>query len=170
VTTIIHPWSTLSIHDPNFDSSNGFPSRQAYVEAVDYLPGLAGESRVFDANGPVIRIGFTAGTFTYSLSPNAFGQALAPLGGVQPVAPPGKKRPPLHKNTPCETQAPITTLDDAPTLTLSPVAGSNGGVLGTLLQNLGITKLLPLAKDQDTATSSSSAVKPASPNPKATTK
>jgi hypothetical protein len=157
VTNVIHPWSVLSIHDPNFNSSNGFPVRPAYVEAVDYLPGLAGESRVFDSNGPVIRIGFTAGTLTYSLSPHAFGQALAPLGGVQPQAPPGKTRPPLHENTPCETQAPITTLDDAPTLTLSPVAGSNGGVLGNLLQSLGITKLLPLAKDTGSTSTSTKA-------------
>ena len=62
VTTIIHPWSTLSIHDPNFDASSGFPVRPAYVEARQLPAGLAGESRVFDANGPVIRIGFTAGT------------------------------------------------------------------------------------------------------------
>ena len=47
---------------------------------------------------------------------------------------------------PCETQAPITTLNDAGQLSLQPVAGSSGGVLGNLLKNLGITKLLP-AKD-----------------------
>ena len=42
VANIIHPWSELSITDPNFNASNGFPQRKAFVEGVDYLPGLAG--------------------------------------------------------------------------------------------------------------------------------
>jgi virulence factor Mce-like protein len=153
VANVIHPWSQLTINDPNFNSGNGFPPRKTYVEGVDYLPGLAGESRVFDANGPVIRVGMTAGTLTYSLAPQAFGQALAPLGGVQPEASPGKKRPPLMENVPCETQPAITDLS-TPTMTLSPVAGSNGGVLGNLLG--GITHLLPLAKDTGSSSATSS--------------
>ncbi len=112
---------------------------------------------MFDANGPVIRVGLTAGTLTYSLSPNAFGQSLTPLGGVQPVAPPGKLRPPLQTDTPCETQAPITTLDDAPTLTLAPVAGGNGGVLGNLLTSLGITKLTGLVSSVTSSTTTTTA-------------
>ena len=56
VSNVVIPWSQLTINDPNFNASNGFPARPVYVEAVDYLPGLAGESRDFDANGPYIRI------------------------------------------------------------------------------------------------------------------
>jgi phospholipid/cholesterol/gamma-HCH transport system substrate-binding protein len=111
--SVIIPWSKLTINDPHFNASNGFPARPVYVEAVDLLPGLAGESRDFDANGPYIRILGTGGTLTYSLQPGLFGQALAPLQGEQPQPPPGEHAPPLEPNTPCETQAPITDLSAA---------------------------------------------------------
>jgi ABC-type transporter Mla subunit MlaD len=115
---VILPWSNLTINDQTFNSSNGFPARPVYVEGVDFLPGLAGESRDFDANGPYVRVLLTGGTFTYSLQPGLFGQALAPISGTQPVSPPehtsgdGAKvavsRPPLQPNVPCETQQAIT--------------------------------------------------------------
>jgi phospholipid/cholesterol/gamma-HCH transport system substrate-binding protein len=109
---VVIPWSKLTINDPHFNASNGFPARPVYVEAVDFLPGLAGESRDFDANGPYIRVLGTGGTLTYSLSPGSglVGQALAPLEGEQPQPPPGGKAPPLEPNVPCETQQPITDL------------------------------------------------------------
>ncbi len=111
VANVIHPWSQLTINDAHFNASNGFPLRQVYVEAVDFLPGLAGESRDFDANGPYIRVLGIGGTLTYSLQPGLFGQSLAPLEAVQPALPPGGKRPPYEENVPCETQQAITTLD-----------------------------------------------------------
>ena len=110
VANIIYPWSQLTVPDQNFNASNGFPSRKVYVEAVDYLPGLAGESRNFDANGPYVRILGTGGTLTYSLQPGEFGQALTKLDAVQPQVPPGGHTPPFEPNVPCETQAPITNL------------------------------------------------------------
>ncbi|MGZ4186449.1 MAG: MlaD family protein [Solirubrobacteraceae bacterium] len=115
VANVILPWSHLTLNDPNFNAKNGFPPHPAYVEAVDFLPGLAGESRDFDANGPYIRILGTGGTLTYSLSTPGqaplVGQALAPLQGEQPQPPPGGNRPPLKPNVPCETQPAITSLD-----------------------------------------------------------
>src|ERR1700722_11314616 len=102
VANVIYPWSQLTVPDSNFNSSNGFPARKVYVEAVDYLPGLAGESRDFDANGPYIRILGTGGAFTYSLQPGRFGQALTNLAAAQPEVPPGGKRPPYQENVPCE--------------------------------------------------------------------
>jgi len=111
---VVVPWSKLTLNDPHFNASNGFPPHPVYVEAVDFLPGLAGESRDFDANGPYIRILGTGGTLTYSLQPGLFGQALAPLEGEQPQPPPGEHAPPLQPNLPCETQQPITDLS-APT-------------------------------------------------------
>jgi phospholipid/cholesterol/gamma-HCH transport system substrate-binding protein len=107
VANVIYPWSQLTIPDQNFPSVT---PEKAYVEAVDYLPGLAGESRDFDANGPYVRILGTGGTFTYSLSPGEFGQALTKLDGVQPQVPPGGKRPPYEETVPCETQKPISNL------------------------------------------------------------
>ena len=110
VANVIYPWSQLTVPDNNFNASNGFPPRKVYVEAVDYLPGLAGESRDFDANGPYIRILGTGGTLTYSLQPGLFGQSLTKLDAVQPEVPPGGKRPPYEETVPCETQKPITDL------------------------------------------------------------
>jgi phospholipid/cholesterol/gamma-HCH transport system substrate-binding protein len=110
VANIIYPWSQLTVPDQNFNASNGFPPRKVYVEAVDYLPGLAGESRNFDANGPYVRILGTGGTLTYSLQPGLFGQALTKIDAVQPQVPPGGHTPPFEPNVPCETQAPITNL------------------------------------------------------------
>jgi hypothetical protein len=115
VANVVIPWSHLTINDPNFNAKNGFPPRPAYVEAVDFLPGLAGESRDFDANGPYVRILGTGGTLTYSLSPpgqpKLIGQSLQPIQAEQPVMPAGGKRPPIEPHVPCETQAPITSLD-----------------------------------------------------------
>ena len=107
VANVIIPWSQLTVPDSHFNASNGFPPRKVYVEAVDYLPGLAGESRNFDANGPYIRVLGAGGTLTYSLQPGLFGQSLAPLDAVQPQLPPGGKRPPYEPNVPCETQPAI---------------------------------------------------------------
>jgi phospholipid/cholesterol/gamma-HCH transport system substrate-binding protein len=122
VANVIYPWSQLTVPDSNFNASNGFPPRKVYVEAVDYLPGLAGESRDFDANGPYIRILGTGGTLTYSLAPGMFGQALTKLDAVQPEVPPGGKRPPYKENVPCETQPPITNLA---TPTSGPIQQTN---------------------------------------------
>lgn len=110
IANVVYPWSQLTLNDPNFNASNGFPPHKAYVEAVDFLPGLAGESRDFDANGPYIRVLANAGTLTYSLSPNLLGQSLAKISAAQPQLPPGGRRPPLEPHVPCETQPPITSL------------------------------------------------------------
>ena len=121
LANVVHPWSQLTLNDPNFNASNGFPPRKVYVEAVDYLPGLAGESRTFDANGAYIRVLLTAGSLTYSLSPGSFGQAVAPLIATQPTLPPGGRRPPLQPNVACETQPPISDLSSPTGPTLVPV-------------------------------------------------
>jgi len=110
VANVIYPWTQLTVPDSNFNASNGFPARKVYVEGVDYLPGLTGESRNLDANGPFIRILGVGGTLTYSLQPGLFGESLTKLDAVQPQLPPGGQRPPYMPNVPCETQAPITSL------------------------------------------------------------
>ncbi|HEY5430662.1 MAG TPA: hypothetical protein VIK04_16215, partial [Solirubrobacteraceae bacterium] len=122
VVNIIYPWSQSTVPDANFNASNGFPPRKAYVEGVDYLPGLAGESRNFDANGPYIRILGTGGTLTYSLQPGLFGQALTKLDAVQPMVPPGGKRPPYEETVPCDTQQPVGSLAAATSGPISPTS------------------------------------------------
>ena len=114
VVNVIYPWSQLTLNDGIFSGTAGEPLRKVYQEGVDYLPGLAGESRDFDANGPYIRVLGQGGTLTYSLQPGLFGQSLESITSVQPPPEPDGGRPPLHPNTPCETQAAITTVDTAP--------------------------------------------------------
>jgi ABC-type transporter Mla subunit MlaD len=126
VANVIIPWSHLTINDPKFNASNGFPPRPVYVEGVDFLPGLAGESRDFDANGPYIRIlGAIGNTATTSLQSGLIGGELAPILGAMPPMPPGGKRPPIAgagpdpqgdvPNVACETQPPITDLSTSAT-------------------------------------------------------
>ena len=120
----ILPWTRLTVPDEHFNASNGVPPRPVYVEGVDFLPGLNGEMRDFDANGPYVRVLLTGGTLTYSLQPGLFGTALNSIEGVQPQLPAphnsgdGAKvpvsRPPLKPNVPCETQPAIKDLS-APT-------------------------------------------------------
>ncbi|HET9101757.1 MAG TPA: MlaD family protein [Solirubrobacteraceae bacterium] len=143
---VILPWTHLTVPDSHFNASNGFPARQVYVEGVDYLPGLAGESRVFDANGPYIRILGVGGTLTYSLSPHLFGQSLAPLSSVQPQLPPNDARPAYNETIPCETQKAITDLS-APSGPPMSALNGNGNGTGLPLPNLPIPSLpLPLQR------------------------
>jgi virulence factor Mce-like protein len=132
VVNQIYPWSQLTLNDPHFNASNGFPPHKVYVEAVDFLPGLAGESRDFDANGPYIRILGQGGTLTYSLQPGYFGQSLYALQGTQPQLPPGGARPPYQENVPCETQKTITDLSanqgPTPGQLSSGTSSSTGGL------------------------------------------
>ena len=125
VDNIIYPWSQLTLNDGTLSGTKGLPLRPVYVEAVDYLPGLAGESRSFDPNGPYIRVLGTGGSATYSLQPGLFGQALEPISAVQPQLPPGGNRPPLESTVPCETQAPITTLYTPPSAPLTQVSSDS---------------------------------------------
>ena len=146
VANVIYPWSQLTVPDNNFNASNGFPPRQVYIEAADYLPGLAGESRDFDANGPYIRILLNGGTFTYSLSPGLFGQSLENLLGVQPQVPPGGKRPPYMENTPCETQAPITDLTAPQSAPLQQINTSPTSSLPLGLQRSEVNQALKVVE------------------------
>jgi virulence factor Mce-like protein len=110
VVNNIYPWSQLTLNDPHFTAANGFPPRKVFVEGVDFLPGLAGESRNFDANGPYVRIlGALGDTATYSLQSGLIGGSLAPIIGQEPKVPPNGHRPPLQPNTPCETQPALTS-------------------------------------------------------------
>ena len=82
VANVIYPWSQLTLNDGHFTAKNGFPPRKVYVEAVDYLPGLAGESRDFDANGLYIRVlGALGNTATTSLQPGLIGRHAAAVRG-----------------------------------------------------------------------------------------
>ena len=153
---VILPWTRLTVPDQNFNASNGFPPRPVYVEGVDFLPGLAGESRDFDANGPYVRVFGTGGTLTYSLSPGMFGQSMTPIQGTQPQIPAphasgdgatvAVSRPPLEPNVPCETQPQINSLYAPVGAGPQPVATSVSGPAALLRrQSAGLLELVQLA-------------------------
>jgi virulence factor Mce-like protein len=135
VANVIIPWSKLEIHDKNFNSSNGYPPHPTYLEVVQLLPGIAGESRTFDANGPYIRLLGNGGTFTYSLGSGLFGNLVNSIVGVDPRPPAGDRRPPLKEHVPCETQQAIKTLNDdnagGPPTTLSTNASPASSALAS---------------------------------------
>ncbi|HUE26063.1 MAG TPA: hypothetical protein VMP89_04765, partial [Solirubrobacteraceae bacterium] len=127
-----------------------------------FLPGLAGESRDFDANGPYVRVLGTGGSLTYSLSPGMFGTALSPILGTQPELPAlhnsgdGAKvpvsRPPLKPNVPCETQQPITNLSApsgaAPQPVSTPVSAPGAALRRQSAGLLELAQLEQQAKQQ----------------------
>jgi virulence factor Mce-like protein len=82
-----------------------FPTHgPVYQDLGKFLPGLAGESRSFDANGPFFKVLGTGGAETLNLGNGLFGSTLDPIVGNNP--PPVRTRPPLSPDVPCETQDP----------------------------------------------------------------
>ena len=82
-----------------------FPTHgPVYQDFGKFLPGLAGESRSFDANGQYFKVLGTGGPETFNLGNGLFGSLAEPVVGVNP--PPIRERPPLRPDVPCETQEP----------------------------------------------------------------
>jgi phospholipid/cholesterol/gamma-HCH transport system substrate-binding protein len=82
-----------------------FPTHgPVYQDLAKFLPGLAGESRSFDANGQYFKVLGTGGAETLNIGNGLFGTLLEPLVGNNP--PPIRQRPPLKPDIPCETQEP----------------------------------------------------------------
>jgi virulence factor Mce-like protein len=80
-----------------------FPTHgPVYQELPKFLPGLAGESRSFDANGSWFKVQGSGGAETLNLGNGIFGSAIEPIVGNNP--PPVRTRPPLRPDVPCETQ------------------------------------------------------------------
>jgi virulence factor Mce-like protein len=71
-------------------------------EGVRWLPGIAGESRSFDANGQYIRTAAAGANYAYATGDGRFFLTGSPLQGVQPPKVP--TTPPLRPDAPCETQ------------------------------------------------------------------
>ena len=102
---VLLPFSKTPIPDPDFPEASGEPFSEVSPRA---LVGLAGESRVADANSPMARVqaggGPTTIVGTGSLGENYIAQLDLPLQGVRPVSP--TKRPVFRPGVPCETQEP----------------------------------------------------------------
>ena len=96
---VLVPFGNSTVPDKVFKASG-----PVYEELAKFLPGLAGESRSFDANGQWFKVLGTGGPETVSLGDGLFGTSLFLLEGVNP--PPQRSRPPLQPGTACETQQP----------------------------------------------------------------
>jgi phospholipid/cholesterol/gamma-HCH transport system substrate-binding protein len=97
--TVLTPWRQSKVGDPNFE-----PSGPVFEEQVKWLPGIAAESRAFDANGQYVRTLANGANYAYPLNDGRFFATGLPLMGVNP--PKMDKAPPLDKHVPCETQEP----------------------------------------------------------------
>lgn len=93
---VVNPWQNDTVPDPNFKSSG-----PVYQEGVKWLPGIAGESRSFDANGQYVRSLAKTANYAYPADGGRFFLTDKPLLGVNP---PKAKQPPLRADVPCETQ------------------------------------------------------------------
>ncbi|HEV2786439.1 MAG TPA: MlaD family protein [Solirubrobacteraceae bacterium] len=82
-----------------------FPTHgPVYQDLAKFLPGLAGESRSFDANSQWFKVLGTGGAETLNIGNGLFGTVAEPIVGNNP--PPIRRRPPLKPDVPCETQEP----------------------------------------------------------------
>lgn len=95
---VIARWQEDTIEDPNFPSAG-----PVFQEGVKWLPGIAGESRNFDANGQWVRSAPQNANYAYLLDAGRFFFTASPLQGVNP---PRMAQPPLVPDVPCETQEP----------------------------------------------------------------
>jgi virulence factor Mce-like protein len=96
---VIAPWRNSTIPDTVFPASG-----PVYQEQVKWMPGIAAESRNFDANGQYVRSLANGVENAYPFGDGRFGITGLPIEGVNP--PPQPTRPPLEADVPCETQAP----------------------------------------------------------------
>jgi phospholipid/cholesterol/gamma-HCH transport system substrate-binding protein len=102
---VLLPFSKTPIPDPDFPAHSGEPF---YEESPRALVGLAGESRMHDANSSFFRVlaggGGTTVTVTNEAGDRLFSQLDLPIEGVRPIQP--ARRPVFRPNVPCETQEP----------------------------------------------------------------
>ncbi|MEJ7893035.1 MAG: MlaD family protein [Solirubrobacteraceae bacterium] len=91
------PWTKDTTPDDAFPATG-----PVFEELAKFLPGLNGESRSFDANGPWFKVLGSGGAETVQLGNGIFGLPLFPVQGVNPPKP--TSRPPIRPNVPCETQ------------------------------------------------------------------
>jgi virulence factor Mce-like protein len=94
---VVIPWRNDKIDDPNFPASG-----RVFEEQVKWLPGIAAESRSFDANGQYVRSLANGAQYAYGLNDGRFYVTGLPLQGVNPPKAPGV--PALRADVPCETQ------------------------------------------------------------------
>jgi ABC-type transporter Mla subunit MlaD len=113
---VLLPFGRTPIPHPYFDKLSGEPF---YKQSARSLVGLAGESRLSDANTPYFRTQAGGGPITI-VSPGVLGEDMYsqldfPLQGIAPLRP--DHQPVFRPDIPCETQEPPN---------LTPVSGGPG--------------------------------------------
>jgi phospholipid/cholesterol/gamma-HCH transport system substrate-binding protein len=98
-TNVLVPFGDSKLVDQAFPTKG-----PVYQDMAKFLPGLAGESRSYDANSQYFKVLGTGGAETLNIGNGLFGTVLEPIVGNNP--PPIRKRPPLTPEVPCETQQP----------------------------------------------------------------
>lgn len=108
---VLGPWQRDRVPGP-------FPSAgRVFEEGVKWLPGIASESRNFDANGQYVRSQVNGGNFTVPLGDNRF-----LLSATRLKAMPSKSaQPTFHPDVPCETQERPDLRDNGQSLPSTPV-------------------------------------------------
>jgi hypothetical protein len=105
---VLVPFSREPIPDPDFaDKYPDANNQPFYKEAGRGLAGLAAESRVTDAVGPMFHIQFSSGpanVVVQNEGQSVFAGTANPPEGVRPIRP--ERRPMFRPGTPCETQEP----------------------------------------------------------------
>ncbi len=96
---VLTPWRNSEVPDEKFPASG-----PVFQEQVKFLPGIAAESRNFDANGQYVRSLVNGVENAYPVADGEFAITGLPLQGVNP--PKVDERPPLEADVPCETQSP----------------------------------------------------------------
>ena len=96
---VLTPWRNSELDDAQFPASG-----PVYQEQVKWLPGIAAESRNFDANGQFVRSLANGFNYAYDIGGSRQFFSGLPIEGVNP--PKADSRPPLRGGVPCETQEP----------------------------------------------------------------
>ena len=96
---VLTPWRNDTVPDKQFPASG-----PVFQEQVKWMPGIAAESRNFDANGQFVRSLGNGAQYAYGLNDGRFFLTGLPLQGVNP--PKVDAAPPLQPGVACETQQP----------------------------------------------------------------
>jgi ABC-type transporter Mla subunit MlaD len=121
---VILPFSKEPIPDPDFPANSDQPF---YKQSSRAFVGLAGESRIFDANSPLFHVQFSTGPTTIVYQDRGqdfFAQAPSAPSGIRPIRP--DARPKFRPDVPCETQEPpnLNAAGGRPDRSVTPGPGS----------------------------------------------
>src|SRR3954466_225890 len=134
---VLLPWVQKGVPDPEEPEIDGQPF---YKSSAHGLVGLASESRLNDANSPMVHIGAGSGPTNIVYTHNGSNFIATVPGPPEGIRPTKSHRPEFRPGEPCELQevpdlnAPSGAPDPSKTVT------DPGGLLPPLPQNVGLAK------------------------------